>query len=84
MEEIRGKLKEILQQVLEQEIDELTDDMTAGDFPDWDSLAHLNIVITVEKAFQIRFAAAEISRLKQPDQNIGSFLRLIAQKAPAR
>ena len=84
MEATREKLKEILQQVLEQEIGELADDMTATDFPDWDSLAHLNIVITVEKAFRIRFAAAEISKLKQPDQNIGSFLRLIEQKASAQ
>ena len=81
MEPIREKLKNILQQVLDQEIDRLADDMTAADFPDWDSLAHLNIVV-IERAFKIRFAAAEISKLKQPGQNIGSFLGLIAQKAP--
>ena len=84
MEETRNKLKEILQQVLDQEIDQLIDDMTADDFPDWDSLAHLNIVVSVEKAFNIRFAAAEISKLKRPGQNIGTFLGLIAQKAPPR
>ena len=80
MDDKREKLKDILQQVLDQEIDRLTDDMTASDFSDWDSLAHLNIVVAVEKAFQIRFAAAEISRLKQPGQNIGTFLALIGQK----
>ena len=82
MEMMREKMKNILQQVLDQEIERLTDDMTAADFPDWDSLAHLNIVVAIEKAFKIRFAAAEISKLKQPGQNIGSFLGLIAQKAP--
>ena len=81
METMRDKLKNILQQVLDQEIDRLADEMTAADFPDWDSLAHLNIVVAIEKAFQIRFAAAEISKLKQPGQNIGSFIGLIAQKA---
>ena len=80
MDELRMKLKDILQDVLDQEIAELRDDMTADDFPDWDSLAHLNIVISVEKAMHIRFAAAEISRLKQPGQNIGSFLGMVAQK----
>ena len=84
MELIREKLKNILQQVLDQEIDRLTDDMAATDFPDWDSLAHLNIVVAIERAFHIRFAAAEISKLKQPGQNIGSFLGLIAQKAPSK
>lgn len=80
MEELRAKLKSILEDVLDQQVDELRDDMTAADFSDWDSLAHLNIVIAVEKALQIRFAAAEISRLKQPGQNIGTFLRLVEQK----
>ena len=80
MDELREKLKGILEDVLDQEVEELRDDMTAADFPDWDSLAHLNIVIAVEKAMHIRFAAAEISRLKQPGQNIGTFLGLVAQK----
>ena len=80
MDDVRMKLKEILQDILDQEIAELRDDMTAEDFPEWDSLAHLNIVIAVEKALHIRFAAAEISRLKQSGQNIGTFLALIAQK----
>ncbi len=84
MELIREKLENILQQVLDQEIDRLTDEMTAADFPDWDSLAHLNIVVAIEKAFKIRFAAAEISKLKQPGQNIGSFLGLIAQKVSSQ
>ena len=84
MDESRMKLKSILEDVLDQEVGGLRDEMTAADFPDWDSLAHLNIVIAVEKALHIRFAAAEISRLKQPGQNIGSFLGLIAQKLPQK
>ena len=80
MDTIREQLREILEDILDQEIEELRDDMTAEDFFDWDSLAHLNIIVTAEKAFQVRFAAAEISRLKNPDQNVGSFLRLINEK----
>lgn len=80
MDDIRKTLREILQDVLDMEVAELRDDMSAEDFPEWDSLAHLNIVIAVEKALRIRFAAAEISRLKQPGQNIGTFLALIGQK----
>ena len=80
METVRATLKGILENVLDQDIDDLRDDMSADDFPDWDSLAHLNIVIAAEKAMGIRFAAAEIARLKQPGQNIGTFLRLISDK----
>jgi acyl carrier protein len=76
----RAKLTEILQSILDDDSIELRDEMTAEDVPGWDSLAHLNIVITVEKAFGIRFAAAEIAGLKQPGQNIGTFLGMIARK----
>jgi len=34
----------------------------------------------VERAMGIKFATAEMSRLKEPDQNIGSFVRLIDSK----
>lgn len=80
MSDVRAAVKGVLQDVLDVEIDELRDDMSAEDFPEWDSLAHLNIMIAVEKILHIRFAAAEISRLKQPGQNIGAFLALIGQK----
>lgn len=76
----RVKLQEILQTVLDDDTIELRDETTAEDVPGWDSLAHLNIVIAVEKAFGIRFAAAEIAGLKQPGQNIGTFLAMIARK----
>lgn len=78
--ETRAKLQQILQTVLDDDTIEVRDDLSAGDIPGWDSLAHLNIVITVEKAFGIRFAAAEIAGLKQPGQNIGTFVALIEKK----
>jgi acyl carrier protein len=40
----------------------------------------LNLIIAIEKRFGIKFATAEISRLKDDDQNIGTLLALIARK----
>lgn len=80
MDDAREKLQEILREILDRDDVVLRDELSAADFPDWDSLAHLNIVIAVEKAFGIRFAAAEIAGLKKPGQNIGTFLAMIAQK----
>ena len=37
---------------------------TAPDVEGWDSLANIRIMVSIEKAFGVRFAAAEISRLK--------------------
>jgi len=58
----------------------LTQEMTALDVPGWDSLGHLNLVIALEKRFGIKFAAAEISRLKEDGQNVGSLISLIRSK----
>ncbi len=58
----------------------LEDHMTAGDVDGWDSLAHINLIIAVERKLKIKFATAEISRIKEPDQNVGTFLKLVESK----
>jgi acyl carrier protein len=61
----------------------LRDDMTANDVEGWDSLAHINLMIAVEKRFGVRFATAEISRLKGDGQTVGRLLDLVEQKKRA-
>ena len=58
----------------------ITDPMTAADIDGWDSLGHINLIIAIEKQFKIKFATAEISKLKGDDQNIGTFLQMLADK----
>ena len=43
----------------------LQDEMTAADVDGWDSLAHINLIIAVERKLGIKFATAEISRMKE-------------------
>ena len=62
----------------------LRDEMTAMDVDGWDSLAHINLVIALERHFKIKFATAEISGLKDEGQNIGTFAALIQKKLLAR
>ncbi len=54
--------------------------MTAVDVDGWDSLAHINLIIALERKLGIKFATAEISRMKEPGQNVGSFRRLVEAK----
>ncbi len=82
MSDLRQRLQEVFADVFDRSIP-LTDEVSAKDVEDWDSLQHINLIIAVEKRFRIRFATAEISRLKEPGQNIGSFVRLLEEKVAA-
>lgn len=58
--------------------DELVIDATttAQDVEGWNSLAHIRLVVSIEKAFRLRFSAAEIGNLK----NVGDMVELILLK----
>jgi len=58
--------------------DELVIDATttAQDVDDWNSLAHIRLVVSIEKAFKLRFSAAEIGGLR----NVGDMVELILLK----
>jgi acyl carrier protein len=80
----RERLHSIFRTVFGDDSIVLQDDMTAANFAGWDSLTNINLIIACEREFGIRFATAEISRLKADDQDIGSLLRLIAAKVGRR
>jgi acyl carrier protein len=50
---------------------------TANDVPGWDSLAHVKIILGVEKAFKIRIRTTEMAKL----DNIGSLVDLVVARA---
>ena len=83
LRDIRAELQEIFRQVFDDPTIVLRDEMTAADIEGWDSVTHIDLLIAVERALGIKFATAEMSRLKEPDQNIGSFIRLIESKLQA-
>lgn len=49
---------------------------TADDVDGWDSLAHIRLIVSIEKVFSMRFSAAEISTL----ENVGDMANLILKK----
>jgi acyl carrier protein len=83
LRDIRAELQEIFRQVFDDPTIVLRDEMTAADVEGWDSVTHIDLLIAVERALGIKFATAEMSRLKDADQNIGSFVRLIESKLQA-
>ncbi len=75
--DIYAKLTSILHDVFDDDTIVLKPELTAGQVEGWDSLNHIRLMVTVEKAFSIRFAAAEVGSLK----NVGELVALIAGKA---
>lgn len=80
MEAIREQVQDVFREVFEDPSLVLRDEMTADDVDGWDSLTHINLIIAIEKRFRVRFATAEISRLREDGANVGSLLHLVAQK----
>ena len=55
--EILKKINEIFIDVLEDENVLLNETSTAGDINGWDSLTHIQLVVSIEKHFKIRFTS---------------------------
>lgn len=59
--EIFERLNEIFIDVMDLDADfVLTEDMTADDIEEWDSLSHIQLMVAIEKNFGIKFTAKEI------------------------
>lgn len=80
MENLRNDIQDVFRAVFEDEQLVLRDDMTAANVEGWDSLTHINLIIAIEKKLGIRFATAEISRLNDQGQNVGTMLEMIKRK----
>ena len=48
----------------------ITNETTANDIDGWDSLSHVNLVVSIERHFKIKFKSSEIIRWK----NVGQML----------
>lgn len=57
----------------------LRDDLTANEVPGWDSLNHVNLFVSLEDEFGVRFSNAEIANLR----NVGELIGLLDGKLAA-
>lgn len=75
--DIYAKLTTVFHDVFDDDELVVTPRLTADDVPEWDSMSHVRLMLTVERAFGTRFAAAEITGLK----NVGELVSLIQRHA---
>jgi acyl carrier protein len=74
--QIYARLTEIFQDVFDDDSIKVTPELTAKDVDGWDSLNHIRLILTVEKAFKIKFSTSEIGRLER----VGDLVALIKSR----
>lgn len=70
MTDVRLEVQDILRDVLDQPDLWLTPGLRATDVEDWDSLAHVSIMFTIESHFGLSFSDAEMAGLEDIDELI--------------
>ncbi|HXA64289.1 MAG TPA: acyl carrier protein [Bryobacteraceae bacterium] len=74
------ELTPIFADILDQPNLQLHPDSNASNVDGWDSLAHVNLVVAIEKRYGIKFALGELQDLK----NLGEMAALIRKKTSGR
>ena len=76
MSETLARLNDVFQDVFEDDELSVQAETSAKDIDDWDSLMHVNLILAVESAFDVRFTSTEVAGLK----DAGELLALIEKK----
>ena len=74
--QILKEVTDIFINVLDEDNIVLTMDTIADDIEEWDSLSHIQLVVAIEKHFQIKFTSSEIQNFK----NVGEMCDSISIK----
>ena len=74
---IEEKIFSCLKTIFDQEkIPKEITNLEYGNFKSWDSLAHLNLLLTIEKKFKIKFTLKEMYELR----SVKEIIKLIEKK----
>ena len=67
----------VFRDIFDEEELTINNETTAEDIEDWDSLAHINLVVSIEKEFDVKFALGELQALR----NVGGMVDLVIRKS---
>lgn len=74
--EIHSRLMDIFRDVFDDPDLVPQREMTADDVSEWDSLSHVRLMLTIEKAFRVKFTASQVGNLK----NVGDLIDSLESK----
>lgn len=70
------ELVPLMEDTFDEDEVEYSDDLTADDIEEWDSLSNIRFIVAVEKKFGVRFSVGEIEGF----QNVGELVDAIIAK----
>lgn len=71
--DVLKKLESTFKEVFDNDEIRLTDDTTAADIEEWDSLTNIRVLIQIEQDFDISFSSSDIADIP----NVGELVNLI-------
>ncbi|MCR5486052.1 MAG: acyl carrier protein [Lachnospiraceae bacterium] len=75
-EEVFAEVTKIFRDVFDDDTLVIVDETNSGDIEDWDSLEHINLVVAMEKRFNMKFNLKEVGKLA----NVGEMVDLILSR----
>ena len=73
---VREKLNLVFRELFDNEMLTISEETTASDIEEWDSLANINLILMIEEMFRIKISTKELSRF----DNIGYLMNIIYEK----
>jgi acyl carrier protein len=74
---VHDALEQVFRDVFGDDTIALTEETTARDIPQWDSLGHVNLMFAIEERFGVRFRGNELAELA----NVGELERFLEERA---
>ena len=76
-EEVYKRLNDVFRDVFDDDEIVVNAETTANDIEDWDSLEHINLIVSVEQEFGMKFNMNEVTTMK----NVGDMVKIIEERA---
>ena len=73
---IENKIKKIMSTIFNIDLNEISDNFSQKNIDKWDSMAHMNLIVGLEKEFDLIFDANEITEMI----NLKSIMVIIKNK----
>jgi acyl carrier protein len=75
--EVIIKIEPIMRDLFDEYDGPITANLTAKEVDQWDSLANVQLLVMIEKAFGVKFASSDMGAMK----NVGALAELVLAKA---